>query len=57
MAASPIRGTAQQLANAFTDFLRGLPPNSGTVNDPVFGFVGAERLGEIVVWPGRRVGG
>jgi hypothetical protein len=43
--------TAQQLATAFTEFRGKLPPNSGTDNDPVFGFVSAERLSELVVSP------
>jgi hypothetical protein len=43
--------TAQQLANAFTVFQGKLPTNSGADNDPVFGFVGADRLNELVVSP------
>jgi hypothetical protein len=43
--------TAQQLANAFTQFRDKLPPDSGTENDLVFGFITAERLNALVVSP------
>jgi len=42
---------AQQLANTFTLFQGMLPVNSGTDDDPVFGFVSANRLNELVVSP------
>jgi len=43
--------TSQQLANTFSQFKGNLPPNSGTDNDPVFGFVSAECLNELVISP------
>lgn len=42
--------TAQQLATAFTAFREKLP-NSGKPDDPLFGYVSAERLNELVVSP------
>jgi hypothetical protein len=44
-------GTAQQLANAFIDFKDKLPKDSRNHDDPVYGFVGAKRLNELVVSP------
>ena len=45
--------TAQQLATAFSAFHRKLDPskNSNKDDDPLFGFVSAERLNELVVSP------
>jgi hypothetical protein len=42
---------AQELGNAFMNFQNSLGMNSGATNDPLFGYVNADRINELVVSP------